>query len=377
MTKFNLEALSPEHQEIFQEIEALEEEIIAYRRDVHEHPELSFKEFKTTQKLVESICELGLEPKLYEPTGVSADLLGTALGAEDGPMILLRADMDALEVQENTGLEFSSKNDGVMHACGHDTHVAMLFGAMKALVAKRHLLRGRVRFMFQPAEEVARGAMAVVEQGALEGVDACYGSHIFATQKMGTFDIQAGPRYAAADICKVRFNGFASHGAMPHLGVDAAVMAAHFVTTIQSLVSRRIDPQHAAVVTVGRLCAGTRFNIVTGHAECDLTVRTFYPEDRELIKHALEAQAHSIAQMEGGSAEFEYTYGTQIVSNNEAMTKHVRKLIADGFGAEALVEVPATLGGEDFGMFSDKVPGTFVNIGGGFADEAQNFPNHN
>ena len=369
--------LNQDEQALAQACLAAEQDIITLRRELHAHPELSFQEFETTKKLAKLLQDLGLEVCLYEPTGLSADLCGTAEGAEDGACILLRADMDALEVCEATGLEYSSKHEGLMHACGHDTHVAMLYGAIKALVEHKDKLKGRVRFVFQPAEEIARGALKLIEQGVMEGVDACYGSHIFATQKKGSFDVKAGPRYAAADYCDIYFTGFASHGAQPHLGIDCAVMLAHFVSNIQAVVSRRIDPQHPAVLTVGKMLSGTRFNIVPGSAECSLTVRSFYPEDRELIKSSIEDYAQHIAAMEGGTARIDYTYGTQIVKNHEEMTAGVQRLIAKLAGKEALFDLDATLGGEDFGAYSDMVPGCFVNLGGGFEDSSLNYPNHN
>lgn len=358
-------------------IKEIEPDIIALRRDIHEHPELSFQEFETTKKIADEVRKLGLEPVLTEPTGLYADLVGGAEGAENGPCIALRADMDALEVTEKTGVSYCSTNDGVMHACGHDNHTAMLYGAMRVLVKHKDLLKGKVRFIFQPAEEIAAGAKKMIEQGVLDGVDAAFGTHVFSFMPLGAVEAVSGPRYAAADIVHVRFYGASTHGAIPHMGVDATMMAAQFTVDVQTVVSRFIDPQHPAVITVGRLVSGTKFNIVSGYAEADITVRTFYHEDRELCREKITSFAESIAAAFGGRAEVDYKHGTDIVNNHVDMTGLARSIASELLGEDCLVEQAATMGGEDFGAFSDIVPGVFCNIGSGFEDDELNFPNHN
>lgn len=226
-------------------IASKESEMIAFRRYLHANPEVSLEEYETTKTLAAKLDEFGIPYRLTEPTGIIAEIKG----AGPGKTVLLRADMDALSVQQLNDVDYKSTQEGKMHACGHDAHVSMLMNAAYALNQVKDQFNGAVRLVFQPAEEIAEGAKLMVEQGAVEGVDNAFGIHIWAPGKAGTVSCPAGPSFAAADIVKVDFVGSGGHAAQPHLNIDAAIMASQYVANVQSIVSRVVDPMQPAVVT--------------------------------------------------------------------------------------------------------------------------------
>jgi len=305
------------------------EEMVAIRRKLHSEPELSWEEYETSQFVFNYLTELGIECRKTEPTGV----IGTLKGGKEGKTVALRADMDALSVEElNVDLPYKSVTSGKMHACGHDAHTSMLLAAAKALVGVKDQLPGSVRFIFQPAEEVATGAKAMVEQGAVEGVDDVFGIHIWSQIPSHSVACNPGPSFASADIFKVHFKGRGGHGAIPQNSIDAAIIASSFVMNVQSVVSRTIDPQQPAVVTVGKMVVGTRFNIIAENAEIEGTVRCFDAETRDHIEKQLKVYADNTAEIFGGTATVEYIRGTQAVINGEESSELVRQVAAEAFG---------------------------------------------
>lgn len=361
------------HQTIKNYIAEHNEELISIRRKLHSEPELSWEEYNTTEYVMNYLTDIGVSCLKTEPTGV----IGELIGGKPGKTVALRADMDALSVEQLTeDLPYGSKEPGKMHACGHDAHTAMLLIAAKALVSVKEELAGTVRFLFQPAEEVATGARAMVKQGAMEGVDNVFGIHIWSQSPTGKVSCTPGPSFASADIFTVRFTGRGGHGAMPQDCIDASVMASSFVMNVQSIVSRTIDPKQPAVVTVGKMTVGTRFNVIAENAVIEGTVRCFDPSVRDHIEEQLAIYAKNTAELYGGTAELEYTRGTQAVINDTESAEHAQTVAAEAFGKDALYSEDPTMGGEDFSFFLDEAPGCFALVGSGNPEKDTQWAHH-
>lgn len=349
------------------------EEMVNIRQKLHSEPELSWEEVKTSQFVYDYLQNLGIESRKTEPTGV----IGELVGGKAGKTVALRADMDALSVEElNVNLPYKSKELGKMHACGHDAHTAMLLTAAKALSEVKDDISGTVRFIFQPAEEVATGAKAMVEQGAVEGVDNVFGIHIWSQTPSHTVACSPGPSFASADIFKVHFKGQGGHGAIPQDCIDAAVISSSFVMNLQSVVSRTIDPAKPAVITVGKMVVGTRFNIIAENAEIEGTVRCFDPEVRDHIEKQLQIYAEHTAAVYGGTAQVEYIRGTQAVINGTESAELVQQISVEAFGEDSLYDEKPTMGGEDFSFYLDEVPGSFALVGSGNPEKDTEWAHH-
>ncbi|OFK57932.1 peptidase M20 [Globicatella sp. HMSC072A10] len=350
-----------------------EDELIQNRRYLHQHPELSLEEFKTTQFIAQELDKLKVPYRLMEPTGVLAEIKGS----EPGKTVLLRADMDALSIEElNQHLDYCSVEAGKMHACGHDAHTSMLLSALKALLSVKEQIKGTVRFIFQPAEEVAAGAKKMVEQGVLDGVDNVFGIHIWSVHETGKVVCDAGPAFASADIFKIHFKGKGGHAAQPHLSHDAVVMAAEYVNNVQSIISRAVDPLSPAVLTIGKFEAGDRFNIIAENAVLEGTVRTFNNEARSVVATQMQAYAEQIAEMYHGSVEFEYLYMTEVVDNHLQSAQLVQSITEQTFGKEFIHHDDPTMGAEDFGYYMKNIPGAFATVGCRNVDKETDFPHH-
>ena len=291
------------NQKIKDLISQYSDELTTLRRKLHSEPELPWEEEQTTQFICDYLDGLGISYRRTEPTGVIA----TIEGKSDGKMVGLRGDMDALPVEQlNTHVPYASKVAGKMHACGHDAHTSMLLIAAKALSEVKDDLQGDVRLIFQPAEEIAEGAKALVEQGAMDDVDNVFGIHIWSQMPTHKVSCPPGPSFAAADIVRVNFTGKGGHGAIPEDCIDAAIVASAFVMNVQTVVSRTINPQSPAVFTIGRMDVGTRFNVIAENALIEGTVRTFNQETRDHIEKSISHYAESVAAMYGATAEVEY-----------------------------------------------------------------------
>ncbi|MBF2565328.1 amidohydrolase [Listeria welshimeri] len=339
-----------------------EEEMIAFRRDLHMHPELQWQEFRTTDQVAKELDKLGIPYRRTNPTGLIADLKG----GKPGKTVALRADMDALPVQElNQDLSYKSTEDGKMHACGHDSHTSMLLTAAKALVEVKDELAGTVRFIFQPSEENAEGAKEMVAQGAMEGVDHVFGIHIWSQTPSGKICCVVGSSFASADIIEIDFKGQGGHGAMPHDTIDAAIIASSFVMNLQAIVSRETNPLDPVVVTIGKMEVGTRFNVIAENAHLEGTLRCFNNTTRAKVAKSIEQYAKKTAAIYGGTAEMVYKQGTQPVINDEKSALLVQKTITESFGEDALYFEPPTTGGEDFSYFQDEASGSFALVGSG------------
>lgn len=350
-----------------------QDEMIAFRRDLHAHPELPWEEFRTTEKVAQALDAIGIPYRLTKPTGVIADIKG----GKPGKTVALRADMDALPVQElNDQLSYKSQTPGKMHACGHDSHTAMLLTAAKALYEHRDQLRGNVRLIFQPAEEIAQGAIEMIKQGAIEGVDNVFGMHIWSIAPSGKISCNVGSSFASADLLKVTFKGRGGHGSMPEACVDAAVVASSFVMNLQAIVARETSPLESAVVSIGRMDVGTRFNVIAENAVLDGTVRCFNIESRERIKAAIERYAQHTAAIYGATAQVDYIYGTLPVINEERSALLAQSTIRQAFGDSALIAGKPTTGGEDFSFFMENIPGCYALVGTGNPEKGSNWAHH-
>ena len=361
------------HQKVKEVINQYSEELTSLRRQLHSEPELSWQEENTTKFVCAYLENLGIPYRRTEPTGVIAEIKG----GKPGKTVALRGDMDALSVQQlNKDLPYASKEEGKMHACGHDAHTAMLLIAAKALNEVKEELPGNVRLIFQPAEEVAEGAKALVEQGAVEGVDNVFGIHIWSQMPTHKVSCSPGPSFASADLFTVTFTGRGGHGAMPQDCIDAAIVASAFVMNVQPVISRTIDPQQPAVLTVGKMTVGTRFNVIAENAVIEGTVRCFDPSTRDHIETQLTHYADQVAALYGATAKVEYTHGTQAVINDEYSANLVQKVAAEAFGEEVVYHEKPTMGGEDFSFYLDEVPGSFALVGCGNPEKDTKWAHH-
>lgn len=349
--------------------------MIDFRRELHMHPELSMEEFETTKRVARELDKLGLEYRLMEPTGIVLDIEG----AHPGKTVLLRADMDALPIYEmDRDLPYRSQEDGKMHACGHDAHTSMLLTAVKALLEIKEDLHGTVRILFQPSEENAQGAQLMVEQGAVEGVDNAFGIHIWTDTPSHVIQCPVGEMMAAADILQVRFTGQGGHGSRPDEAIDAAVMASQFVVGLQSVVSREISPLESAVVTIGTMEVGDRFNVIAQEAFLDGTVRTFNNEVREHTEEAIRRYAQAVADQFRGTVEVIYEYGTEPVINEANSVHHVHEVVRHLYGEEGIAAPGKTTGGEDFSYLylANDIPGAFAFIGTRNTEAGSDYEHH-
>jgi amidohydrolase len=352
---------------MYQRAQRLSDTLISLRRDIHQHPELSFEEERTAKLIARRLAELGISVRTgVAKTGVVGDL-GDGSGAA---CIALRADMDALPMQEQSDVPYASQVPGVMHACGHDVHVACLLGAAQLLAEEQAAgrLPGRVRFLFQPSEENQddqdlSGAMRMVEEGVMEGVDAVVGLHVWADLPVGTVGLRKGTATAYPDKFVLVIKGQEAHGAFPHRGHDAISLAAQVINALQTVVSRRLDPTRAKVLTVGTIQGGTKDNIMAGEVRMTGTIRTFEPDIRETLFAEME-RACAVARTLGGDFELKIIPGYIPVVNDPAITDLVRRVAGDLLGEEHVQESALEMGGEDFSYFAREAPGTFFLIGG-------------
>ncbi|MEJ8545092.1 amidohydrolase [Brevibacillus borstelensis] len=342
----------------------MQSKLVEIRRELHSYPELSWEEHRTTRKIRDFLAEAGIGILPLElPVGVLAEVVG----AEPGPAIALRADIDALPIREETGLSYASVIEGRMHACGHDFHASAILGA--ALLLQKHtaLLRGRVRLLFQPAEEKGTGASAMMKAGALKDVKAIFGMHNKPDLPVGTVGLKAGPLMASVDGFKITVSGKGGHAAVPDAAIDPIVAASAIVGGLQTAVSRSISPFDSAVVSVCQFHAGTSWNVIPDTATLDGTVRTFHPQVRKKTPELLERIASGIAAGHGALAKLEWFAGIPCVDNHPAATEVLRN------AAEALqlsiVEAKPSAGGEDFAHYQQVVPGSFAWIGTGGTEE--------
>ncbi len=355
----------------------LSETLVALRRDFHGHPEPGFQEHRTAQLIASRLKELGIPFRSgVAKTGVVGEI------GQGGPCIALRADMDALPLKEENLVDYASEIPGMMHACGHDFHMACVLGAAQLLSeeAAAGRLPGRVRLLFQPSEESQdaeglSGGMRMVNEGAMGGVDAVVALHVWSEFPLGTISLRDGPATAYPDKFQLVVKGQEAHGAFPHRGVDAIVLAAQVINALQTVVSRRLDPTRGRVLTVGTIQGGTKDNIMAGEVVMTGTLRSLEPETREVLLAELE-RACDVARALGGDYELTVTPGYIPIVNDPAMTLLVREVAGDLIGEENVHTAALEMGGEDFSYLASEAPGCFFMLGGATPGEPMRLHHH-
>lgn len=354
--------------------ESIREQVIDWRRYLHRHPERSFHEERTSQFIADRLAELGAL-EITRPTRTS--VLGRLVTGRPGPVLAIRADIDALPIDEKNTHDFVSTSPGVMHACGHDGHTAMLLGAAAILTSMRDELSGELRFIFQHAEEmVPGGAQELVKAGVLDGVDAVVGAHLWLGLPFGQVGVKAGALMAAADTLRMTILGRGGHAAMPHQSVDTIAVAAQVITNLQHVVARNVDPIAPAVVTIARIAGGTTHNVIPGSVELEGTIRTFDPELRDSIGGIIERVVAGVTQAHGARYTPEIERGYAAVNNEAATCDLVRRAVTTALGPQALVEATPFMGGEDFSAYQQAKPGAFFFVGARNEERGIVHPHH-
>lgn len=362
---------------LIQQVEKSNDQFIEWRRYIHRHPELGFKEFKTTQYIKEKLESWGIETR---PNGDSTGVIGELRGEKKGNItVALRADIDALPVKEATGLDFSSENEGVTHACGHDIHTATLLGTAYILAQYyKKDLAGTVRFIFQPAEEELGGAKAVIANGGLENVDYILGAHTWPEIEGGCIGIRKGPMMGASDYFKVTIMGKGGHAAHPEKCIDPVVIGAYIVTELQTIISRRIAPLDSAVITIGHLTAGATYNVIPSECILEGSVRSQKPDIRKNLSVWIKDIAEHTALAMGAKAEVEYRFGVPPTVNNDELVDVVSETVNELLGPKKLVILPQpSMGSEDFSYYLERVPGAFFRLGTADERPASRYAQHN
>ena len=376
-------------QSIQQDILEIEDKLIEWRRDFHQNPELSNREFKTAEKIAKHLTDIGLQVETnIAKTGVVAILEGD----QPGKVIAIRADIDGLPVTERNDLDFKSEvkttflntETGVMHACGHDTHIAILMATAEVLSKHKDKIKGRIKFIFQPAEEgpppgEEGGAKLMIKEGVLENpkVDAIFGLHINSQTPVGTIKYKTGGIMASVERFVINVRGKQTHGSQPWSGVDPILISAKIIDGLQTIISREAElTNEAAVITVGKITSGTRFNIIPESSEMIGTVRTLDPKMREMIETRMKEMVEGIAKAYGGEASIIFQNNTSITYNDEELTARILPSLQTVAGEENVIIMKATTGGEDFSFFQEKVPGVYFFLGGMTAGNTESFPHH-
>jgi amidohydrolase len=354
--------------------ESIREQVIDWRRHLHRHPELSFEEERTSRFIADRLAEFdGLDVERPTATSVVARLVS----GRPGPVLAIRADIDALPIVEKNHHDFVSSAPGVMHACGHDGHTAMLLGAAAILAARRDELSGEVRFIFQHAEEVLPGgAQELVRAGVLDGVDAIVGAHLWLGLPFGQVGVKNGALLASSDALRITILGDGGHAALPHRCVDTIAVAAQVITNLQYVVARNVDPLESAVVTIARIAGGTTNNVIPGSVELEGTIRVFDPTVRERMAPMIERIVAGVTGAHGARYALEIERGYDAVINEVATSDLLRRAVTAGVGPEALVEATPFMAAEDFSAYLRAKPGAFFFIGARNEERGIVHPHH-
>lgn len=348
-------------------------DIVSWRRHMHQYPELSFKEDKTALYIKEKLLSFGLQVK----SNIGGNgLIGILEGGRPGETIAFRADFDALPINDEKEVLYKSQNPGIMHACGHDGHTAALLGTAKALSGFRQQIKGKVIFIFQPAEETPPGgAKFMIEDGVLDGVDYVFGTHLDSQTPLGKIVVGEGYQMAAVDKFKINIQGKGGHGARPQEAIDSIVIASDIVSSLQKIVSRSVDPLKSAVVTIGVFQAGSAFNVIADKAILEGTVRTFDAGIRKQVEKQIYSIVDGIISAFGATYTIDYLNGYPALYNHPNETDLVRTLLMEEFSEENVNEMEPTMGAEDFSYFLLEKPGTYFKVGSQ-KDDATSYPHH-
>lgn len=362
-----------ESMDTLSQAQALKDEIIEWRRYLHKNPELSFEEYETVKFVKEKLEGLNFE---IEYPVAKTGLVATLKGEQPGPTVALRADMDALPIQEESELDYKSAVDGVGHLCGHDAHTAILLGVAH-IISERPLKRGNIKLLFQPAEEGYGGGRVMVEEGVLKNpdVDAIAGLHVHPTVNTGETSITEGFSTACTDSFDITIIGKGGHAAHPHLSIDPIAISSTVIASLQQIVSRNIDPLENIVLTIGKIEGGFARNVIAPTVRLEGTVRLLNPDLRPVVKETMDKYLDGVTSGMGATYDFDYTYGYPSVYNEPALIPTLRKTVDKILGVNQLLDVKPSMGGEDFSYFAREVPGVFFRLGtNGGKDTA--YPNH-
>ena len=358
-----------------EQAQKIKDQTVAWRRDFHRHPEMGFKEVRTAQIVADELTRLGMDVT----TGVGkTGVVGMLHGAAETPVLLLRFDMDALPIQEETGAEYASHNPGMMHACGHDAHTAVGLSVARLLGAQKAQLPGTIKFVFQPAEELDGGAAHMIADGVLTNPipDVVMGMHVWNERPVGWYGLTRGPSMAGADIFSVRVSGKGGHGAQPHISRDPIMAVAHIVTALQTIVSRNVNPLDTAVVSVTQIQSGTANNIIPQEALFTGTLRSFKPEVRALIKDRFYTLIETIAGAMGCQAEIDFIKVTEPVINDPQVAGLMAQVAAEVDPQAKIDTAFQTMGGEDFSLMMQTIPGCFMMVGSADPERGLNYGHH-
>jgi amidohydrolase len=358
------------------EAEDMQDQLIAWRRDIHRHPELGYQEHRTAGIVADHLAQCGYQVR----TGVAeTGVIGVLEGARSGPVVMLRFDMDALAVTEETGAPYASQVPGRMHACGHDAHVAIGMGLAQLLVGHREEISGTVKLVFQPAEEGGNGAEVMVREGALEDPrpDIFLAAHVWTDKRIGTVDVTPGAIMAACEKLSCTLRGKGGHGAAPHQTIDPVVAAAQVIVALQTVVSRSVAPLEQAVVTVGLIRGGDAFNVIPPQVAMEGTIRTFLPTTREVVLRRVREVVDGVAAATGVQPELRIDRLTPAVINDAQVADVVRQAAEVIVGAENVSTGERTMGSEDAAFFMEAVPGCYFFLGAANPEKGLTAPHHN
>lgn len=349
-------------------------DMVKWRRHLHRHPELSFEEVETAKYIKQVLAEF---PHLEVKSLTENSVIAILKGSKPGKTIALRGDIDALPIIEESDVEFPSENPGVMHACGHDTHTAMLLGAIKTLTGMQDKIAGTVKFIFQPAEEEPPGgAKLLVEAGVMDDVDMVFGLHIAPNIPTGMIGTRKGALTAASDVFTLKIQGKGSHGSTPELAIDPILIGVEVINNLNHIVSRNVSPFSNVVISIGEFNAGKKANVIPDTAQIQGTVRTNDKEVRMFVKKRIEETIAGICEIYGASYELDYLLGYSQVLNDNHATDIVNEVAEKVVGKQRMFESPQMMGGEDFSAYTDVKPGSFFILGGGTAAEGCGYMNH-
>ncbi|MCQ6563267.1 amidohydrolase [Paenibacillus mendelii] len=361
-------------QRLLAQAEAAQEQVIQWRRHLHQHPEVSFHESETAHYIEETLRSIG-RMEVSRPTATS--VMARLIGRQPGKVLAIRADIDALPIEENTGLPFSSVNPGAMHACGHDGHTATVLGVAKVMAEHYDSLQGEIRFIFQHAEELPPGgADEMIAAGVMEGVDAVIGAHLQSPIEVGKVGVVAGPMLASPDTFYITVHGKGGHAAEPHMAIDPVAIGAQLVTNLQHLASRAFNPMDPLVVSVTKFIAGHTHNVIPGSAELCGTVRCMDPDLRGQLPKRMKQIIEGITQAHGATYEFRYDYGYRPLINHEAVTQIVAESVKELYGEDKLYTIKPSMSADDFSAYLHLAPGTYFNIGAGNKEKGITYPHH-
>lgn len=345
--------------------------VVEMRRGFHKLPEPGFYEVKTQKKIISELEQMNIPYEKIAGTGV----IGIIEGNSSGRTVALRADIDALEITEISDESYKSAVDGMMHACGHDGHAAMLLAASRVLNDNKNSFSGKIKLLFQPAEELLLGSKQMIKEGALDGVDAIYGQHLWNGMPVGTINVESGPRMASGDPVTVIFTGKGGHASMPNQTIDPIVVASSFILNSNSISSREKSPMEPMVFTMGKMTCGTRFNIIPEIATLQGTIRCFSEEMRQNVHSLVKRYAESAASMYGAKAEVIIGKGTPTTVNDPIVSKLAKEVALSIVGKKNMINIDKITGSEDMAYYLKEVPGVFAMIGAGFKDKDV-FPHH-